>query len=818
MHTNVKTTLTSRKRSSNTMKRISKFYAIMCLVIAGIGTTYVVGQSNELPRIDQQPRRMRGTLPPITAAPSQNGQEASMPLYQPLGNANSSAAVAAHQSSGIAQAATQSPAQNTSRMRLVSHNTEDDNAAQPVSAVFQQPPANTGNVPAIGSQNQHIGTMPVNGNGNWGKENDVPEHVLQGISQLREPLPQSQPSASDDIPSRIAPTLDMLPPSAVPSDVTVPNTPSLSAVAPHNASGTEIPATPEGLIPFRPIQPLTSENEVANVPQNNASPSDGASNNGDEPRSKVRMSFGGVPHAPGNTLATPAVIPPSQVAPVTELIARNNSSVDVRYDGNSVQLGNMAEGSFDSSSEGTGLPGSSELAGVQVPQLVIEKIMPQESQINEPMTIAINIRNTGSAKAKNVMLTDRLPKGARFVEAGASATRTASGDVCWQLGDLGINEERAVELCIIPTAEGEIGSVATATFSVDASSSTRVTKPGLKLEVSVPGEEHLVGGTLSLEILISNPGTGIARNIMIEEWVPDGLSHQKGKKLAATFGDLKPNEQQRLKLTLNCDRAGEMTNYLVAKGEGDLMVESKIPITVLAPSLTLGIEGPKNRYLERKATYLLQVANPGTATTRDIQLVAKLSRGIDFVSTDSMGAYDPETHTVHWRLEALPSQQSGVIELVTLPREIGEHKIEFVGHAKGALQAANSHEVSVDGIASLGFEIANRVDPVELGREAEYEVRVFNRGTKASTNVAMRVQLPDGMRFVAAEGPTQYRVSGAVIDFNNLSQVEPREEKTYVIRAQCLTTGEQRVVVKLQSDEMESPVTKEENTNVYGDE
>ena len=801
------------------MKRISIFYAILCLVIAGIGTTYVVGQTNELPRIDQKPRRMRGTLPTITAAPSQNGQEASVPLYQPLGNANSSTAVATHQSSGIAQAvAAQTPAQNASQMRLVSHNTEEDNATQPASAVFQQPPANTGNVPAIGSPNQHLGTMPINGNGNWGSENDVPEHVLQGISQLREQSPQTQASASNDVPSRFAPTLDMLPPSAAPSNVTVPNAPSLSAVTPQNTPGTEIPATPEGLIPFRPIQPLTSENEAASVSQNNALPSDGALSNGDEPRSNVRMSFGGTPHAPGNTLDTPAMLPPSQVAPMTERIARNNSSVDVRYDGNSVLLGNLAEGSFDSASEGTGLPGSSELAGVQVPQLVIEKIMPQESQINEPMTIMINIRNTGSAKAKNVILTDRLPKGARFVQAGGSATRTANGDVCWQLGDLGINEERAVELCITPTTEGEIGSIATATFSVEASSRTRVTKPELKLEVSVPDEEHLVGGTLSLEILISNPGTGVARNIMIEESVPDGLSHPTGKKLAATFGDLKPNEQKRLKLTLKCDRAGEMVNYLVVKGEGDLMVESKIPITVLAPSLTLGIEGPKNRYLERKATYSLQVANPGTAVTRDIQLVAKLPRGIDFVSTDSMGAYDPETHTVHWRLEALPSQQSGVIELVTLPREIGEHKIEFVGHAKGELQAGSSHEVSVDGIASLGFEIANRVDPVELGREAEYEVRVFNRGTKASTNVAMRVQLPDGMRFVAAEGPTQYRVSGAVIDFNNLSQVEPREEKIYVIRAQCLTTGEQRVVVKLQSDEMESPVTKEENTNVYGDE
>jgi uncharacterized repeat protein (TIGR01451 family) len=239
---------------------------------------------------------------------------------------------------------------------------------------------------------------------------------------------------------------------------------------------------------------------------------------------------------------------------------------------------------------------------------------------------------------------------------------------------------------------------------------------------------------------------------------------------------------------------------------------------VLAPALTLAIDGPKNRYLERKATYELRVGNPGSATTREVVLIAKLPQGIDFVSTDSMGVYDPESHTVHWQLDALPSQQSGKIELVTLPRLIGEYKIEFIGRAQGDLQAGTSHEVSVDGIASLGFEITNKVAPVELGREAVYEIRVFNRGTKASSNISLHMQLPDDMRFVAAEGPTQHRASGSAVDFDNLFQLAPREEKTYTVRVQCLAAGDQRVIVQVQSDEMERPVTKEENTNVYGDE
>lgn len=829
------------------MKRINFIHAVVLLTIAGIGTTYVVGQNSELSRIDQKPRRMRGTLPPIVTASSQADDETSLPHYKPQENVGQTVV------GTVGTSPQQSDSRNSSQMRLVSHDAQDDAAnmnrpavlnerdhdgtaianpavngpnvrqdnAMPASATFRQPSA-MGNASPNGAQSQYIGTMPVNGNGNWGNRDDVPEHVFQGLGQIRE---QSVPAQSGQT---LSPGSAMMFDES--TEMTPPGNFNIPAPPQPMQQGGAMPEThgePDGLIPFRPILPGQApvvENEtVPMTASHDFLPDPNNAANDDHERSGgVRMSFGAAPNAlaqekPVDAGTPSAMIPPAQPAMPTDRIARNGAtSVDVRYDGNSVPFGNSATSPSDQ--EGIALPGSSELTGVQVPQLVIEKLMPNEAQINEPMTIAINIRNTGSAKAKNVVVTDRLPKGARFVEAGASASRTADGDICWQLGDLGINEERTVELCLVPTAEGEIGSVATATFSVDASASTRITKPGLKMEVTTSAEEHLVGGSLSLEILISNPGTGIARNIMIEEYVPDGLSHPKGKKLAATFGDLNPNESKRLKLTLKCERAGEMTNYLVAKGENDLMVESKIPITVLAPALTLAIDGPKNRYLERKATYELQVANPGSATTRDIQLAVKLPSGVDFSATDSMGAYDPETHTVHWMLEALPSRQSGVIELVTVPREIGEHKIEFIGRAQGGLQASASHEVSVDGIASLGFEIANKVDPVELGREAEYEIRVFNRGTKASANVALRVQLPDGMRFVAADGPTQYRVSGAVVDFNNLAQIDPRGEKTYFVRAQCLAAGDQRVVVQLQSDEMERPVTKEENTNVYGDE
>ena len=824
------------------MKRNKLYLTVVLLLVIGSGSSFILGQSSDFQRLDATPRRLRGTLPPVTSPTSVNQSPTLLPTYQPQDNSPKALPEQVANAFGVGPAVGQKgqTAQNANQLLQASHASEegDDTMNRPALLIQGQnnrvaipnPLASESvggrdsNVPASATLLQfaesrgkpadsatdqsYIGTMSVNGNGNWGNSDDAPEHVYQGISQLRE-QPHSAmlpPIGQSDMPPELSNTPPMLGSPQGDSHDTLTlrlDGNDMMAGVPPNLS---MEGESDGMVPLLPDTP----------PQLGSIDHFGMGL-GSEPNENVRMSFGNMP-----PVGEPATLP--QKAVPEPRITRNSSlPIDVRNDGASLQLGNTLNGnngnynSYDSQ-EGTGVPGSGELTGAQIPQLVIEKLMPREVLINEPMTIKFNIRNTGSAKAKNVVLTDQLPKGTRFFEAGASASRTSNGEICWQLGDIAVNEERNVELTLIPTAEGEIGSVATATFSVEASASTRVTKPALTMEVTTAYDEHLVGGDLILEITISNPGTGVARNITLEEFVPDGLSHPKGKKLSSEFGDLKPNDSKKLRLTLKCERAGEMTNYLVAKGDHDLVVENKLPVVVLAPALTLAIEGPKNRLLERKATYELLVGNPGSATTRDVVLIAKLPQGIDFVGTDSMGVYDAETHTVHWQLDALPSQQSGKIELVTLPRVIGEYKIEFVGRALGDLQAGTFHEVSVDGIASLGFEITNKVAPVELGREAEYEIRVFNRGTKASSNISLRMQLPEDMRFVDADGPTQHRASGSTVDFDNLFQLAPREEKTYHVRVQCLATGDQRVIVRVQSDEMERPVTKEENTNVYGDE
>jgi uncharacterized repeat protein (TIGR01451 family) len=126
----------------------------------------------------------------------------------------------------------------------------------------------------------------------------------------------------------------------------------------------------------------------------------------------------------------------------------------------------------------------------------------------------------------------------------------------------------------------------------------------------------------------------------------------------------------------------------------------------------------------------------------------------------------------------------------------------------------------VEGIAAIKFEVVDVTDPIEVGGETIYEVRVVNQGSKAATNVRLAVLLPPQIRAVAGEGPTRHRLDrqGSQVVFEGLPRLAPKADVTYRIRAEGLAPGDLRICAQLLSDEMLTPVTKQESTRVYSDE
>ncbi|MCA9258550.1 MAG: DUF11 domain-containing protein, partial [Planctomycetales bacterium] len=415
----------------------------------------------------------------------------------------------------------------------------------------------------------------------------------------------------------------------------------------------------------------------------------------------------------------------------------------------------------------------------------------------------------------NVQIHDETPLGSQLVGTAPRA-EVAGSRVTWDIGTLAPGEERTVEMELLPLEEGELGSVAQVTFGAEASAKARCTRPELALRLAA-APKVLIGKQHMVQVEISNPGSGDATGVMLLESLPTNVSHPAGAALEFAVGTLRAGETRRLELLLNAEQAGRVVNSMTARADANLEVEASVEFEVIAPELNLQIDGPQRRFLERPATYTVSIENPGTAPAHDVQLITKLPPALKFVSANNMGEYDQATHSVYWSLAELPANESGAVELVTMPVSSGEHRLEAASKAEQGLEARTETSIVVEGIAALMFEVVDLQDPVEVGGETSYEIRVVNQGSKAAANVQIAALLPPGLQPLDARADVRHRVQGDRIVFEPIAALPPKAEMTLQIRAKGVQAGDQRMRVRIMTDDLQQPITKEESTRVYAD-
>ena len=465
---------------------------------------------------------------------------------------------------------------------------------------------------------------------------------------------------------------------------------------------------------------------------------------------------------------------------------------------------------------GTGRPGESLLEGAQSPSITIQKLSPEEIQVGKRCTFAIRVQNTGQRTAQNVQIRDEIPLGTELV--GTAPRANVSGtDIVWDLGTLSPGEQRTVEMELLPREEGELGSVATVSIAAQASAKSRCTRPELALRLSAQPQVH-IGEQHIVQIEISNPGSGDATGVMLLENIPAGVSHEAGPSLEFEVGTLRAGETRSMDLILTAEQAGQINNVMTARADASLQVEASCQFEVIAPELQLSIDGPKRRFLERPATYRVSIDNPGTASATDVQLVTHLPKGMQFVSANNMGEYDSSSHSVHWSLAELPANERGTVELVALPIEPGSQTLQVATKAKEGLEDQTDQRVMVEGLSALMFEVVDVEGLIEVGGETTYEIRVRNQGSKAASNVQIVAVMQSGIRPLSGQGETRHEIQGERVVFAPLTQLAPKSDTKFLIRAQGIRPGDQRVRVQISADDLQQPITKEVSTKVYADE
>lgn len=468
--------------------------------------------------------------------------------------------------------------------------------------------------------------------------------------------------------------------------------------------------------------------------------------------------------------------------------------------------------------EGTGLPGPGELEGQQAPSITIHKTAPDEIQVGKPAKFVINVKNNGSVLVEQVEVRDEIPKGTQLLSTTPSAQRTPQGELVWSLGAMEPGADVKLEVELLPLVEGEIGSVAVVLLSAAASARTVATRPELVLNVTGPPQVN-INETTMIKLELTNQGTGAATGVFLASNLPPGLSHPAGNSLEYEIGTLEPQESRTLELSLTAAQAGPVRNVISVQGDGQAEAEGIWESEIIAPALAVKIDGPKHRYLEKKATYNVSVGNPGTAAAKEVELVAYVPQGMKFIEADNFGEFDEQAGTVHWLLEELPAGETGTVTLTAVAVESGQQSLRVQGSTSGGLTDQTSQDVTVEGVAAILFQLVDLEDPIEVNGETSYEIRVVNQGSKAATNVRLVALIPQHLQAISAEGPARHIIDQPAdtqrVLFDPLPQLAPKADATYLVKVKALQAGDARLRVQVLTDDMELPVTKEESTRVY---
>jgi uncharacterized repeat protein (TIGR01451 family) len=240
-------------------------------------------------------------------------------------------------------------------------------------------------------------------------------------------------------------------------------------------------------------------------------------------------------------------------------------------------------------------------------------------------------------------------------------------------------------------------------------------------------------------------------------------------------------------------------------------------LNVIAPSMKIAIDGPALRYKGRNAKYTLTVTNDGSVANNNVRIAQTVPEGFKFVSADHSGKFETSTKNVQWFVGRLEPGQNVQVSCDLSPVAMGDFSHTASVLSDSGVRAEAKTQTRVDGTASLTMTLVDLDDPVEIGAETAYEIRVKNEGSKAATGVTIACELPPEMELKNFKAPVSAIVEGRQILFKSLEQIAPGGEAVYRVHVKGVQEGNHRMRVRMTAASLQEPVVREEATKVYAD-
>lgn len=295
------------------------------------------------------------------------------------------------------------------------------------------------------------------------------------------------------------------------------------------------------------------------------------------------------------------------------------------------------------------------------PKLTIAKTGPAQALINSEVEYSVTVSNVGTAVARNVVVTDKLP------DALSHASQQKA--IRFELGDLEAGASRQIPVRVTATQRGNHCNSATAESSnapsVEAQACTKVVQQALTIKKTGTPLQFL-GKVATYKIVVNNPGDVALTNVVVVDSAPAGTkivaapdAAVNGNLATWSLGTVGAGKSKTLTLKLTSRTPGNLCNNVsVSSAEGPAADSQACTEWKGHPALLLEVVDRVDPLLPGETTtYIINVTNQGTAP--DTQIAVEANFPAEITPLSASGATEATVSGKKVTVVAYPVLQPG---------------------------------------------------------------------------------------------------------------------------------------------------------------
>ncbi len=470
-------------------------------------------------------------------------------------------------------------------------------------------------------------------------------------------------------------------------------------------------------------------------------------------------------------------------------------------------------------------PSSSEMSEELVlveresPVLKVHTLGPRKIAIGKEAALEVHIKNIGTVPAEGVMVEINLPVWAELMAADPTtgATRADPFDkqglrLKWQVGTLGQHDHQKVVLRIVPRENKPIDLAVHWNFQPASTQAViEVQQPQLALVLD-GAPEVFYGQEEPFKLKITNSGNGPAEK-MILTLMP--LCPEDGKPSEHSLGNLAAGATKTIDLAITARQQSHVQVEASLRCDGPTKAQLCEKLLVRKAEIQLEVTGPQMQFLNTTAPYRLRLKNIGNTSAENLVVKTQLPPEIQFQNASHEGRFVKKTGDVIWNLPKLEADAETILELQgTLTKE-GTCRLAFsVDETKSHTRLSAELATRIESIADLTMEVIDPAGPVQIGENAFYEIRIYNRGSKQATGVEAVAYFSQGIEPTRVQGMPHKLGPGQVV-FDAIESIDPGKEVVLKVRAKAETAGNHMFRAEVYCQSLGTKLIGEETTRFY---